>query len=391
MSDNRRDTRSSNVGQGQRRQQPKMSKKAMRKRKRKRKIILLVVELILLIVVLAGLWFWQKLSKIETDDTFVAESNEELSDDTKNILGEYTTIALFGLDNRNNGNYKSGNSDVIMIARIDNETKEVKLVSVYRDTMLNMMDEDDKEAYSKANAAYNMGGPDQAVRMLNVNLDLDIKEYVSFDFNAVAEAIDLLGGVEIEISTEEAVAMQGYQEEVAEMTDKDKDYLYQGGTYNLNGVQAVAYARLRYVGNGDFQRTERQRLVVNKMVEKALASDLGTINELIDTIFPEIKTSLSKTEILSLAKDAMSYSMGDNTGFPFDQETGSYKVSYQSKKTSCVIPADLASNVKQLHEFLYGTTDYEVTQSVQNISDEIVNRTGVTAPEKESDTQAEEN
>lgn len=387
MSDNRRNTRSSNAAQGQRRQQPKMSKKAMRKKKRKRKIILLAVELILLIVVLAGLWFWQKLSKIETDDTFVAESNEELTDDTKDILGEYTTIALFGLDNRDNGNYKSGNSDVIMIARIDNETKEVKLVSVYRDTMLNMMDEDDKDAYSKANAAYNIGGPEQAVRMLNVNLDLDIKEYVSFDFNAVAEAIDLLGGVEIEISTAEAVAMQGYQEEIAEMTDKDKDYLYQGGTYNLNGVQAVAYARIRYIGNGDFQRTERQRLVVNKMVEKALASDLGTINELIDTVFPQIKTSLSKTEILSLAKDAMNYSMGDNTGFPFDQETGSYKVSYQSKKADCVIPADLASNVKQLHEFLYGTTDYEVTKSVQNISDEIVNRTGVTAPKKESEDE----
>ena len=391
MSDNRRNTRSSNVGQAQRRQQPKMSKKAMRKKKRKRKIILLAVELVLLIVVLAGLWFWQKLSKIETDDTFVAESNEELSDDTKDILGEYTTIALFGLDNRDNGSYKSGNSDVIMIARIDNETKEVKLVSVYRDTMLNMMDEDDKDAYSKANAAYNMGGPDQAVRMLNVNLDLDIKEYVSFDFNAVAEAVDLLGGVEIEVNDAEARDMRGYQDEVGEMTGKKVKYLDGAGTYNLDGVQAVAYARLRYVGNGDFQRTERQRLVVNKMVEKALASDLGTINELIDTVFPEIKTSLSKTEILSLAKDAMSYSMGDNTGFPFDQETGSYKVSYQSKKASCVIPADLASNVKQLHEFLYGTTDYDVTQSVQNISDEIINRTGVTAPEKETDTQAEDN
>lgn len=221
--------------------------------------------------------------------------------------------------------------------------------------------------------------------MLNVNLDLDIKEYVSFDFNAVAEAVDLLGGVEVEISTEEAVAMQGYQEEVAEMTGKKSKELNVGGTYNLDGVQAVSYARLRYVGNGDFQRTERQRLIVNKMVEKALASDLGTINELIDTIFPEVKTSLTKTEILSLAKDAFGYSMGENTGFPFDQETGSYKVSYQSKKASCVIPADLASNVKQLHEFLYGTTDYEVTESVQNISDEIVNRTGVTAPKKDTD------
>ncbi|WP_242939851.1 LCP family protein [Roseburia sp. 499] len=384
MSDNRRNTRSGNVDP--RRQQPKMSKKAMRKKRRKRKIILLVVELILLAVVLAGLWVWQKLDKIDTDEDFGKDvANEDLTADTKAILGEYTTIALFGLDNRANGNYKSGNSDVIMIARIDNETKEVKLVSVYRDTMLNMMDKDDEDAYSKANAAYNMGGPDQAVRMLNVNLDLDIKEYVSFDFNAVAEAVDLLGGVEVEISTEEAVAMQGYQEEVAEMTGKKSKELNVGGTYNLDGVQAVSYARLRYVGNGDFQRTERQRLIVNKMVEKALASDLGTINELIDTIFPEVKTSLTKTEILSLAKDAFGYSMGENTGFPFDQETGSYKVSYQSKKASCVIPADLASNVKQLHEFLYGTTDYEVTESVQNISDEIVNRTGVTAPKKDTD------
>ena len=128
---------------------------------------------------------------------------------------------------------------------------------------------------------------------------------------------------------------------------------------------------------------------MNKMVEKALSSDMGTVNELIDTVFPQIKTSLSKTQILSLAKDAMNYSMGDNAGFPFDQETGSFKVSYQSKKASCVIPADLASNVKQLHEFLYGTTDYVVTDSVQNISDEIEKRTGVEAPEKdESDSSS---
>lgn len=382
MSDNRKNTRNGKVDP--RCQQPKMSKKAMRKRKKKRKVALLVAELIILVVVLAALWAWSKLDKIETDDNFGKDvANKDLTADTKDILGEYTTIALFGLDNRSNGNYNSGNSDVIMLARIDNDTKEVKLVSVYRDTMLNMMDNDDEDAYSKANAAFNMGGPDQAVRMLNVNLDLDIKEYVAFDFNAVAEAVDLLGGVEVEISTEEAVAMQGYQDEVTEMTGKKSKKLNVGGTYNLDGVQAVSYARLRYVGNGDFQRTERQRLIVNKMVEKALKSDMGTINELIDTVFPQIKTSLSKTQILSLAKDAMSYSMGDNTGFPFDQETGSFKVSYQSKKASCVIPADLASNVKQLHEFLYGTTDYVVTDSVQNISDEIEKRTGVEAPEKE--------
>lgn len=385
MSDNRRNTRSGNVDP--RRQQPKMSKKAMRKKRRKRKIILLVVELILLAVVLAGLWVWQKLDKIETDEEFGKDvANEDLTADTKAILGEYTTIALFGLDNRDNGDYTVGNSDVIMIARIDNETKEVKLVSVYRDTMLNMMDKDEVDAYSKANAAYNLGGPDQAVRMLNVNLDLDIKEYVSFDFNAVAEAVDLLGGVDLTLTAEEVGHMNNYCVETSKVTGKSyKKLPEQDGTYSLNGVQAVSYARIRQTAGDDFKRSERQRIVLNEMVEKALKSDIGTINEIIDTVFPMIKTSLSKTEILSLAKDAFGYSMGDNAGFPFDKETGSYKVSYQSKKASCVIPADLASNVKQLHEFLYGTTDYEVTESVQNISDEIVDRTGVTAPKKDTD------
>lgn len=373
MADDRR-----NVKRGQ---QAQVSRKAVRAKKKKRKLIIFGVELLLLLLVLAGLWVMNKLSKIDSDDSFADTdvSNTDLSQQTKDILGEYTTIALFGLDNRESGNYSSGNSDVIMIARIDNDTKEVKLVSVYRDTMLNMADFDNKDAYSKANAAYAVGGPEQAVRMLNTNLDLDIREYVSFDFSAVANAVDLLGGVEIEVSDAEAVLMEGYQDEIGEITGKKVKYLNGAGTYNLDGVQAVSYARIRYVGNGDFQRTERQRTVLNKMVEKALASDIGTINDLIDTTFEDIKTSLSKTEIIKLAADAMNYSMGDSAGFPFEQTTGSFKVSYQSSRASCVVPTDLATNVKQLHDFLFGTTNYEVTESVRNMSDAIANRTGKTA------------
>lgn len=376
MSDDRRNGK--NTGNGA--QRPRMTKKQMRARKRKRKIILVVVELIILLIVLAGFWAMLKLDKIDTDDTFGEDvANEDLSAATKDILGEYTTIALFGLDNRDEGNYKSGNSDVIMIARIDNETKEVKLVSVYRDTMLNMMDSDDLDAYSKANAAYAMGGPDQAVRMLNANLDLDIREYVSFDFTAVAEAVDLLGGVDIELTAEEIGHMNNYCVETSEVTGMEYNKLeQQPGTYKLNGVQAVSYARIRQTAGDDFKRAERQRIVLNKMVEEALQADMGTINDLIDTVFPLIKTSLSKTEILGLAKDAMNYRMGESRGFPFDKVTGSYKVSYQSRKTSCVIPADLAANVKQLHDFLFSTTDYQVSESVQNISDAMANRTGVT-------------
>lgn len=358
-----------------------LSKKEVQVRKKKRKRIILAVEIVVLLLLLAGLWIMIKLSKIDTDNTFKGADveNEDLSDETKKILGEYTTIALFGLDNCEGGNYDRGNSDVIMIARIDNDTKEIKLVSVYRDTMLNMADMDNKDAYSKANAAYAVGGPEQAVRMLNTNLDLNITEYVSFNFAAVAEAVDLLGGVDMDISAEEAAAMKGYQDEVAEETEKEVVYLNGAGTYRLDGVQAVAYARIRYIGNGDFQRTQRQRIILNKMAEKALSSDIGTINDLIDAVFPKIKTSLSKMELISLAKDGLNYKMGETTGFPFDMVTDYFSISYQKKKASCVVAKDLAADVKKLHEFLYGTTSYSVTQSVQNISDVIEERTGVTA------------
>lgn len=362
--------------------------KETKARKRKRKIIIVIIELIILLVVLAWIWANSKMDKLETDDTFEAKdvTNEELPEETLDVLGDYTTIALFGLDNRENNSYNSGNSDVIMVARIDKETKEVRLVSVYRDTFLNVADLDNPDAYGKANSSYAVGGPKQAVRMLNTNLDLDIREYVSFDFNAVAEAVDILGGVEIdELTAEEAGHLNNYCIETSEVTGKSYTKLPEEDQKNvtLNGVQAVSYGRIRYTIGDDFKRTERQRNVVNKMVEKALASDIGTINKLIDAVFPKIQTSLSKTEILALAKDAFNYKMGENAGFPFDKENDIVSIAYQKSDADCVIPVDLASNVKQLHDFLYGTTSYRVTDSVQSISDEIEYRTGISAEEEE--------
>ncbi|MEY8392249.1 LytR family transcriptional regulator [Lachnospiraceae bacterium] len=354
--------------------------KSARAKKKKRRVILFAAELL----VLAGLLVWvftnAKMDKIQTDEAFESEDvkNEELTEETKDVLGEYTTIALFGLDNRDSNSYNSGNSDVIMVARIDKDTKEVRLVSIYRDTYLKMADLDNTDAYSKANAAYAVGGPKQAVRMLNTNLDLDIQEYVSFDFDAVAEAVDILGGVEIPVTEEECVHLNNYCIETSEVTGKSYDPLPGEGTYNLNGVQAVSYGRIRYTAGDDFKRTERQRLVVNKMVEKALASDIGTVNKLIDAVFPKIKTSLGKTEIAAMAMDAFHYKLGDTAGFPFAKKNKVVDISYQKADADCVIPVSLSANVKQLHDFLYGNTSYKVTDSVESISNEIMYRTGVT-------------
>lgn len=357
-----------------------------------RRIVIVLLELVLLVGVAAWVWVNQKMDMVETDQSFEEEKvvNVELPKKTKKVLQGYVMLALSGLDNRENESYNSGNSDVIMVARIDKDTKEVRLVSVYRDTFLKMADLDDPNAYSKANAAYAIGGPTQAVRMLNTNLDLDIKEYVSFDFSAVAEAVDILGGVEIEVTDEEAVHLNNYCVETSEVVGKDYEPLPGAGTYNLNGVQAVSYGRIRYTAGDDFKRTERQRLVLNKMIEKALSSDIGTINSLIDAVFPKIKTSLTKSQILSLAADAFSYRMGETSGFPFDVGSAVVDVAYQKLDQDCVIPRDLASNVKKLHDFLYGSLDYQVTESVQSISDEIVYRSGVEAKKEEGDSTGEE-
>lgn len=315
-------------------------------------------------------FFMSKLSKIEKTklDMDKIEVNEDISQESQKIMKGYQTIAMFGLDNRSNGNLSQGRSDVIMLANINNDTKEVKLVSVYRDTYLDTGD----GIFQKCNAAYAKGGPEQAISMLNVNLDLNITDYVTVDFNSIIECVDLLGGVDMEITDDEASLMTGYIRELNELTGNKAENLTQGGTYTLNGVQACAYARIRYGGGDDYRRTERQRTVLTAMVKKAQQSDLTTVNKLINEVCGDIQTSFSNAELLALASQVFQYSIGDTTGFPFTKTT---KV--LSKKTGdVVIPCDLSDNVKELHIFLYEDSAYTASDTVKQNSEKIVSDTG---------------
>ena len=209
--------------------------------------------------------------------------------------------------------------------------------------------------------------------MLNKNLDMDITDYVTVDFNAVVENVDLLGGVTIpEVSDEEAVLMHGYMDEINKLTKNNSKYLSGGGTnVEMDGVQACAYARIRYTAGDDYKRTERQRTVLAAMVQKAQKANLTTINSLIDELFGDIKTSFSNTELISLAAKVFNYSLGETIGFPFEKNTTTL-----GNKGSVVVPCDLESNVKQLHVFLYDDNEYAPTDTVKNNSAQIVNDTG---------------
>ena len=347
----------------------------MSKPRKKRRKVLFILEIIVLLLFIGGLYVYgqisAKLDKIDIQETDLQEQDIVTNDQAPQMTG-YTTYALFGLDHRSkNEKLNTENSDTIIIASINNDTKAVKLVSVYRDTLLNVKD----DTYSKANAAYALGGPAQAVNMLNTNLDLNITDYVSIDFDALVTVVDCLGGLDIPLSYAEIVHMNNYCVETAEETGKSytpvelpepkpEDQEAIVGTYHLNGVQATSYCRIRYTASLDMGRTERQRRVIQMIVDKAKKAGLSTIFDIMDQVFPMVKTSVSKTEILKLIPAMIGYCIDETTGFPQD-----YK--FAAVKGSVIVPTTLDSNVLKLHQFLYGNTNYTPTQDVLNKSAQI--------------------
>lgn len=327
---------------------------------KKKQIALCVTGVFLILVAVIAGYVVSKLNKLDIqefspDDIIINDLPEEVGEG-------YTNFVLFGGDSRTGQLDKGVRSDAIIIASLNNKTKEVKMVSVYRDTLLDVTD----GSLRKCNSAYSYGGPQQAINMLNMNLDLDIKKYVTVDFGAVAEVVDLLGGIEVDVSDAEVTATNKYIRETASVAGKKANYLTHSGLQTLDGVQATTYARIRKGVGDDYQRTERQRLVIQKVAEKAMKSDLATINSIIDKVFPKISTNFSLTEILMYAKDFAKYKIGESQGFPTDKAGKTL-----SGKGSCVVPITLYSNVQKLHEFLYGTVDYTPSSKVQSISSNI--------------------
>ena len=349
-----------------------MANKRRKKRrmKKRKKVLLFVLEILVLAVLLVVLYFTNILNKIDFENMTDTEAgiNDDLSSETAFAMEGYTNIALFGLDNRGSGDYDTGNSDAILIASINNENKEVRLVSVYRDTYLSIGD----GKYYKCNSAYERGGAKQAVQMLNSNLDLDIKDYVSVDWGALVETIDDLGGIDIEVNDEEVDKINEYTVEIVMMTGKDTTPLTESGLVHLDGTQATSYARIRKLAGDDYMRTARQRIVLQAMLEKAQKADIGTLNKVCNDVVDDISTTLTLKQMLILAKDVGSYKLVETTGFPFELTTASLD------SGDTVVPVELENNVTELHQWLFNDADYSPSQTVQSISANIVKKSGVT-------------
>lgn len=282
---------------------------------------------------------------------------------------KYWTVAVFGVDSRD-GNLGAGAlSDVIMLASINRKTGDVNLTSVYRDTYLQI---DEEGKYHKINEAYFKGGPKQAIATLNRNFDLDIDDYVTFNWKAVAEGLNVLGGVDLDISDKEFAYINAFITETVQGTGLGSVQLEHSGMNHLDGVQAVAYARLRLMDT-DFNRTARQRKVLELAMQKAKAASKKTLVATAMTVMPDIQTSIGADDILDIAKTVKKYNIQNAVGFPFSRDTTNVG------KMNVVVPATLVSNVAQLHPFLYGddAAGYTPSAKVQEISAHIQKKTGI--------------
>ena len=327
-------------------------------------IIVLILIILAIIAVASGYFFIRgKLDQMQQVD--IDENNLNVSATVAENLSGYRNIAIYGVDSRDSELGEGNRSDCIIIASINNDTKEIKLISVYRDTYVDI----DGYGLDKITHAYSYGGPELALKTLNENLDLNVTEFVTVNFDAVADAVNALGGVEINIQADEIDYLNSYLAETSRVTGLETEEITETGLQTLDGVQAVAYSRIRYTEGGDYRRTERMRTVIEAMFEKLQTKSLGEINDLADQILPEVYTNIEPNEIISLAPTIIQYEISDSIGWPYDVRGITTDRWYS-------VPVTLESNVQQLHEEAFGEENYTPSEAVQEISDRIESETG---------------
>lgn len=395
---------SNGVAAGSRVKTKKMTAQ-QREAKKKRRIILFAVEVVIILVMLAVLYLvlnatsgseGMTLTVLDSGSVSIDPTVQAQATDESGAMYGYMNIALFGVDAKTeNELFKSSRSDSIMVASINMDTGEIKLVSVYRDSYLNR----GNDTYNKCNGAYALGGAEQAVKMLNMNLDLNITDFVTVGYAGLAEVIDGLGGVWIDVDEQELRHINNYQYSILgklgrqytnatleEWAASDLNYtpdeyfqnydvkpVKEAGYQLLNGLQATAYCRIRYVGN-DFQRTERQREVIKAIEAQAKQADLTTLTRVFNSASDDIYTSLSADRILELLPLIGSYKIVDESEFPGRDMRMTVSM---GAKGSCEVPSDANGNVDleagvvELHKFLFGDENYQISDTVKEINRQI--------------------
>lgn len=312
--------------------------------------IIVLVLLIILAIIVGGTFAFvhSKLSKMQQVD--LNEDDLNVSAQAEQQLAEYRNIAIFGVDSRDDSYDKGNRSDCIIIASINNKTKEVKLISVYRDTYVQI----EGHGLDKITHAYSYGEAPLAIKTLNTNLDLNIKEFATVNFDVVKETVDYIGGISMPITSEEVGHISG---------------ITKPGTYTLTGEQALAYSRIRHASGGDYKRTERMRDVLTAVTNKVKTLNISQLNGFVDTILPKVYTNITSADVFSMMPSIASYKITDSIGWPYETKGITLDRWYG-------IPVTLENNVKRLHQEAFDEADYTPSETVKDISNQIIEKTG---------------
>jgi len=312
--------------------------------------IIVLVLLIILAIIVGGTFAFvhSKLSKMQQVD--LNEDDLNVSAQAEQQLAEYRNVAIFGVDSRDDSYDKGNRSDCIIIASINNKTKEVKLISVYRDTYVQI----EGHGLDKITHAYSYGEAPLAIKTLNTNLDLNIKEFATVNFDVVKETVDYIGGISMPITSEEVGHISG---------------ITKPGTYTLTGEQALAYSRIRHASGGDYKRTERMRDVLTAVTNKVKTLNISQLNGFVDTILPKVYTNITSADVFSMMPSIASYKITDSIGWPYETKGITLDRWYG-------IPVTLENNVKRLHQEAFDEADYTPSETVKDISNQIIQKTG---------------
>ena len=298
---------------------------------------------------------WEEITALEEQMAAQLAQSDKSINITENVGGEYSdvedamddifNILVIGCDTRKKGGV--GRSDAMILFSVNEDTEKIHMTSIMRDSYVSIPG----KGNNRINAAYAFGGGRLLIDTIETNFGADVDKYVSFDFYSFVDVVDSISGIEVEVTEAEIPVLNSYVKELNKLNGREEGtyYVTESGLQHLNGTQALGYARIRYVGDGDFERTNRQRIVIAKVFEKAKTLNILEINDLLNTFLPQVKTNLTQEEILSLMLKALDYLQYDleSHRLPVDDSWKYMRVNGMS-----VLGIDLEKNQKALQEFI---------------------------------------
>lgn len=334
-------------------------------KKKRRSPVRTLVFLLFLLLLLMGIILGAAYMKLGNVQTSSLNSSQIVTVNEDERMSDYTNYAFFGIDSQTGSMADRGNrSDSIIVVSIHNSTKKVKLLSIYRDTFVSI-----NGKYNKINAAYSWGGPELAISTINRNLDLNIEKYATVNFKILADLVDSVGGVEVKIDKSILKNLNAYIKNMNKLNGGNSPTIPSGGTYTLDGNQAVAYSRIRYTAGGDLARAGRQREILQKIFEKGKRNPIKLLSAM-DEVLPQVKTNMDQKELFGMFLSAFRYDIEDQQGFPWDQKEMRYNGIYYG------FPTTLKENAIKAHEYLFGTKNYQISDELGRINQKIIWRVG---------------